>query len=458
MSQTTIAAPATVLQPSGVALIRVSGPLVKRVLAELFQAQQHPIQHPRSLVAGRLVDIKSGTTVDRCMAVYFPGPKSFTGEDICEFHLHGSPLLVQTALRLLYDLGVQPAKPGEFSERAFLAGKIDLTQAEAIADLIAADSTAQLKVAQQHLGGRLNSIINQLSEPLKDCLAELEAHIDFPEEDINPASIGELSKRLAKAQESIDQLLGTYDYGKVLRDGLRVLIFGQPNVGKSSLLNYFMREERAIVTPISGTTRDTLEEQVQIEDLRFIFCDTAGVIETQDSVERLGIKRARDRLKWANLVLFTVDVSNPTTNYKTLLNDLNSAAVPVWLILNKIDLSERVELPELILKQSWPLFEISIVQGTGLKELEQALVKHVKGCLLTTDSASTVITNERHRYCLDQASQALRNTTQAIDSNQPLEVISAELRLTLSALAELIGGMTTEDLLGRIFGKFCIGK
>lgn len=447
----TIAAPATSLAPSGIAIVRVSGPNTSAVLQEIFRGTD-PTTKPREMVYGSFVDTVADSTIDTGMAVFMPGPRSYTGEDTAELHLHGSPIIVSQLLNVIYKLdGVRAAEPGEFTKRAFLNGKLDLVQAEAVSDLISATSERALKLAQEQLEGRFSSAIEEIGEPLKDTLAELEASIDFPEEDIDPDSRAQLETAIATTTEKVEKLLASYKYGLVVREGFRVLLCGRPNVGKSSLLNALLGQNRAIVTDISGTTRDLIEEAASFNGYRFVFCDSAGITSTDDHVEKIGIELAKERIPWADLILLVAD-STQDDDWREVYTVLGNSTAPVWLIANKADL-EKLEPSSEVSKT----LALSAKTGDGVQELIAELTQEVSQSLASSDH-SQVVTNERQRTSLEQAAAALKQTQTALKDNLPLEFVSAELRIALNHLEELVGSVSTEDILGRIFSKFCIGK
>lgn len=460
MEGTTIAALATAPAPAGVAVVRVSGPRARLVLKEVFNGKKDPLRLPRTLVFGDILDYKTGQTIDHALAVFMPGPWSFTGEDVVEFQFHGSPVLVQRVLRSLYAYGILPAAAGEFTKRAFLNGKLDLAQAEAISDLINAKSEEELRFAGEQLQGRLSQAIAHVGEPLRDALAELEATIDFPEEDIEPDALDAIGARAAVAQAKVEQLLATYSFGAMVKEGVRVLLCGRPNSGKSSLLNLLLGKKRAIVSEISGTTRDLIEEEASLAGHKFIFCDSAGIRETNDTIEKIGVELAKERIPWADLVLFLVDATDTNQEWRETLELLRSHGKRIWMIVNKIDLNPQA-ISQLYCDSSvcQQNFFISAKTGDGIGPLIESLVEDVAKSMPEQGDVGEVITNERHRDCLERAAHALSACVEAIQSRSaPLSIVATDIRDALRALDEIVGKTYTEDILGRIFSKFCIGK
>jgi tRNA modification GTPase len=375
----TIAALTTAPAPSGIAIVRVSGPDTKQALSSLFKSKVNPTDKPRMLIYGDLIDWKTGETIDHALAVYMPNPHSFTGEDVCEFQFHGSPLLVQKILRSLYSFGISPAEPGEFTKRAFLNGKMDLAQAEAISDLIGATSEQALKIASEQLSGRFSKAVEEIGEPLRDALAEIEANIDFPEEEIEPKKKEEIVRAIATTSKKIEELLRTYSFGHIVKEGFRVLLCGPPNAGKSSLLNLFLGKERAIVTDISGTTRDLIEEGVVLDNYKFVFCDSAGIRETNDTVEKIGIELAIDRIPWADLVILVADATDPQSSWQNVLPYIKDKTKKLWMVINKIDSNPKsigtIFCDSNICQQN---FYVSVKTRAGFEPLVQALIEEVK--------------------------------------------------------------------------------
>jgi len=456
MDGSTIAALATAPAPAGVAVIRVSGPRARTVVSELFHGKKDPVTHPRLMTYGDILDFKSGSVIDTGLAVFMPGPWSFTGEDVAEFQFHGSPVLVQRVLRSLYAYGIMPAPAGEFTKRAFLNGKLDLAQAEAIADVVNAKSEEGLRFAGEQLKGRLSQAVESIGEPLRDALAELEATIDFPEEDIQPDKLDEIAARAEVARTKVSQLLATYSFGAIVKEGVRVLLCGRPNAGKSSLLNLLVGKRKAIVSAVSGTTRDLIEEEASLAGHKFVFCDSAGMRDTNDEVEKIGVELAKERIPWADLVLLVVDATDTTDSWKETLALVAQAKKKVWMVVNKIDLNPSAVgvfvCDSAVCQQN---FYISAKTGAGIGPLIEALVEDVAKEMPDKGEVGEVITNERHRDCLRRAEEALNAfIDQARTKSAPL----SDIREALFALDEIVGKTYTEDILGRIFSKFCVGK
>ena len=460
MEETTIAALATAPLPAGVAVIRVSGPRTRLALKSLFRGKKDPVKTPRTLVYGDIVDFKSGAPIDKGLAVFMPSPWSFTGEDVAEFQFHGSPVLVQQILRSLYAYGILPAPAGEFTKRAFLNGKMDLAQAEAIADVINAKGEEELRFAGEQLKGRLSQAVSAIGEPLRDVLAELEASIDFPEEDIQPDAIEDIAARAEVARAKVSQLLSTYSFGALVKEGVRVLLCGSPNAGKSSLLNLILGKRRAIVSPISGTTRDLIEEEATLAGQKFVFCDSAGIRDTTDEIEKMGVELAKERIPWADLVLLVVDATDAAGEWKNTAQLLRESGKRIWMVVNKIDINPKAMMEVMCDSTTCQQnFYISAKTGAGIGALIEALVEDVNRIMPEQGDVGEVVTNERHRDCLRRAEQALIQFSEAVQSKTlALPILVADVRDALNALDEIVGKTYNEDILGRIFSKFCIGK
>lgn len=410
---------------------------------------------PRRLYLGTLQ--RSGQLpVDQVLVVYMPGPHSYTGEDVVEVHCHGGNQLRRSVLDLLLDAGASMAAPGEFTRRAFLNGRLDLAQAESVIDLIQARSEQACRVALGQLGGRLSRKIHEFSERLKDDLALLEAHIDFPDDEVGSLDLSRLSDRVTAVQCEMRQLLAGFDAGRVRRDGLNLLIVGRPNVGKSSLLNALLGEQRAIVTDIPGTTRDTIEESLLLGDLPVRLIDTAGVRDTNDPVELQGLLRTRTKVQSADLILLVLDASMPSQHEDRLAAELCDPAKTL-VVLNKADRPPRLSTADF---EIYPeQVRISARQGTGFDALTKAVVDRFSSSTPFGEGEDPVIVERRHFQALLRGAEALARFAAAVDhEGVPSECLAVDLHAALDALGEITGETTADEILERIFSKFCIGK
>ena len=453
-SEDTIAAPATAVGDGGIAIIRVSGPLSEDILRSCFV----PLSPVSVFSSSRLyyghIKKADGVVIDEVMAVLMRGPKSFTREDLAEIHCHGGPVVVSQILDLLIHKGARLARPGEFTYRAFVNGRIDLTRAEAVIDLIRSRSEGSARIALGQLQGRLYSTLESFKNTLLDLLSLVEACIDFPEEDIDPGILSQASERLHPLTVKINHLLSTFDSGRVLRDGAAVLIFGRPNVGKSSLLNALLGESRAIVTDVAGTTRDTIEENVLINGLPVRIIDTAGVRHTEDVVEAEGVKRAREKMDSADLVLLVIDGSIGLTPDDWLALE-SCRHAPRLLVINKADLNQA-PLPNVDLPM--PCIHVSVRSGEGLDRLKDEIKRLVLGDQTLELSESVLLSDRRHYQSLYRCKECLDNFILNMQAEASPEILALDLREAIAQLGEITGESTPDDVLDRIFSKFCIGK
>lgn len=443
--QDTIAAISTPIGEGGIGIVRLSGGEARAIAERIFD---RPLAH-RRLIYGHVTDPASGEMVDEVLVAYMAAPHTYTREDIVEINCHGGPLPLQRVLGLALRYGARLANPGEFTLRAFLNGRIDLAQAEAVLDIVQAKTAASLRLAAGGLAGRLSAPVKAVRAKLMEALAYLTARIDFPEDEVEEQDI---IPTLEEAKVTLGQLLATADAGIVYRQGVRTAIVGRPNVGKSSLLNRLLRESRAIVTPIPGTTRDTLEEVMNLQGVPFLLIDTAGIAHTQDVVEHLGVERSRCAIEQADFVLFVIDASEPLTAADEEIAGLLTGKA-VLLVANKRDLPPKADLASL----SWPALSISALTGEGLAELEAEMVRRVLGGRVVA-SDSALVSNPRHKEALERALHHLEAALEALRAAMPDDFVTIDLTASLNALGEITGETVTEELIDTIFSRFCIGK
>jgi tRNA modification GTPase len=450
-SPDTIAAIASALGKGAVGVIRVSGPLVPQIAAGILGG----LPAPRQVKLSSFLDAH-GETLDEGIALYFPAPRSYTGEHVLEIQGHGGALIVDMLLQRLLELGCRMARPGEFSERAFLNGKIDIAQAEAIADLIEAGTAAAARAAVRSLQGEFSARITDLKSRITDLRAYVEAAIDFPDEEIDFLSDHALRERLAAVFAAFESITTAARQGALLREGLHVVIAGKPNAGKSSLLNRLAGDEIAIVTDVPGTTRDVLRQHVHLDGLPLNLVDTAGLRATVDVVEVEGVRRARNEMARADRVLYIVDAGIAGgTDSESWAADLEQlpAGVPVTLVFNKIDLTGSA--PRLDEATAPPRIFLSARTGLGLDLLRT----HLKATVGYRETESGALAaRRRHLDALDRARQHVQNAADTLSSTRAFELFAEDLRLAQHALGEITGEFTSDDLLGEIFGSFCIGK
>ncbi|HEY8694150.1 MAG TPA: tRNA uridine-5-carboxymethylaminomethyl(34) synthesis GTPase MnmE [Chloroflexota bacterium] len=443
MYDDTIVAIATAAGEAGIGVVRLSGPDSLSIGQRLFRPSAKACAYDsHQLYHGHVSD--GAEVVDEVLLAYMKAPRSYTAEDVVEIHGHGGPAPLERILHLAIQHGARLANPGEFTLRAFLNGRLDLAQAEAVADVIQARSDASLRLAVNQLSGRLSRAVNDVRRKALSVLAQLEANIDFSEDDVPSASAAKLLVELTSAQEDLCRLLCAADEGILYRRGARVAIVGRPNAGKSSLLNALLRTDRAIVTPIAGTTRDTIEETINLRGLPVVLVDTAGITDTVDPVEAIGIDRSRQAIEDADLVLFVYDAAAGWTNADA---ELLPRAKPLVLAANKCDLLSDATGERAL--------SVSALTGEGLGELETELYR------LLAPSSSTddiLVNNLRHKILLEEADQHLRDAMASVEQQRAADFICIDLRAALGALGAITGTEVSESLLDEIFSRFCIGK
>lgn len=447
MERDTIAAIATPRGTGGVAMIRVSGADAFAICDRLFQGKKKLSQmEGYTLAFGELV--QRGTIVDQVLCSVFRAPHSFTGEHVVEIQCHGGERLTDMVLQAVVDAGARPALPGEFSKRAFLNGKMDLTQAEAIVDMIQAKGSRSVENAVQHLEGKFSAKIQTVRQVLLGMQARILAVIDFPDEDLESEDREAMLVELQQQIQTLEQILQGFAVGKVLQSGLVVSLIGKTNVGKSSLLNALVQEEKAIVTDIAGTTRDRIEEQIEIKGIPVRLMDTAGIRKTEDAVESIGVERAKEQIAKSDLVLHVVDQSRPWDSedeeIRALMQD-----VQVITIYNKGDLPASASLPK-----PDPCITVSCVEQTGLDLVYEAIYQVAAKGL----GEDVVLTNLRHRQCLERAKEALQSAKENLQSGIEADLISIDLEDACRALGELDGVAVSEEVVQQIFSQFCVGK
>ncbi|MBT4512768.1 MAG: tRNA uridine-5-carboxymethylaminomethyl(34) synthesis GTPase MnmE [Chloroflexi bacterium] len=445
MYQDTIAAISTPIGEGGIGIVRLSGDNARQIAAKIFDK---PLIN-RRLVHGYIIDPDSTGAVDEVLASYMAAPHTYTREDVVEINCHGGVIPLQQILGLVLKNGARSAEPGEFTLRAFLNGRIDLTQAESVQDIIQAKTQASLRLAVEGLKGKLSIQIGTLRNDLLSALAYLTARIDFPEDEVEEQdAFGPISK----AREELKSLIAGADAGAVYRQGIRTAIVGRPNVGKSSLLNRLMRESRAIVTPVPGTTRDTIEEVVNLKGVPFVLVDTAGITESHDMAESLGIERSRTAIDQASLIVLVIDTSEPVTDADwQIIKLLDNKTVVI--AANKDDLPAKAKLEEI----NWPTIHTSALTGNGIDELETKLADIALGGKLTAPD-EFMVTNVRHKEALQRAEAHLSEALNSMENNMPDDFVTIDLTGALNALGEITGETVTEELLEIIFSSFCVGK
>lgn len=456
----TIAAVATGAGVSAIGVLRVSGPAAIAAAEAVFRPRDgRPLSAhaPRALVRGSLLG-PDGETVDDCLAVFFPAPHSYTGEDSAEFHCHGSPIVLRLGLQALFAQGARQAGPGEFTRQAFLNGKLDLTEAEAVMDLIDAESAAAAKNALSQLGGSLRRMVEGVRDSLVDIASRFYAVVDYPDEDIEDIHPEEIEAALRTADGTLTRLLGSFQRGQVLRSGVPAAILGRPNAGKSSLLNALLGYDRAIVTDIPGTTRDTVEEKCCLGGVLLRLIDTAGLRETEDAVEKLGTERSRRAAEDAGLVLALIDGSQPVTPEDEAILRLAAGKERWLLLLTKADLPQKAVLPEFAsLPGTAPaaVLSVSTRTGEGIPALEAAVA-----ALFPQGEAETgsLLTNPRQADAVGRALDAVRRAEESLSLGMTPDVILTDAEEALSALGELTGATAREEIVSAIFSRFCVGK
>ncbi|WP_281697167.1 tRNA uridine-5-carboxymethylaminomethyl(34) synthesis GTPase MnmE [Acidaminococcus massiliensis] len=453
----TISAIATALGVGSIGVIRLSGPDSLAIVDRIFTGREKPGKdNARKLLYGHILDRK-GQPIDEVLAVYMPGPHSYTGEDVCEIQCHGGRQALQEILSLTYQAGARPAEPGEFTKRAFLNGRLDLAEAESVMDIINAKSRQALVAANRGHEGGLSRKVGELRKKLRDLVVQLEAAIDYPEEDIEEVTYDRAAEVLAEGQAAVARLVRQGSAGRILREGLRTAIVGRPNVGKSSLLNSLLQADRAIVSNIPGTTRDIIEEQMTIGGIPLVLTDTAGLRDTEDLVEKIGVERSRAALEDAQLALVVLDGSQPLSGEdRELLRSLKDRKK--LILVNKSDLPQMLDTEGLQREYgSSDVIVLSVKTGEGMEQVEQWLREFVYG--EGSDSESSSMTqNARQQDLLEKALRSLEDALEGARQHLPYDCLTIDLTQTLHDLGEITGEDVPDEIIDEIFAQFCVGK
>ena len=453
----TIAAVATAYGEGGIGIIRISGEKSLDILEEIFEF--HGIEEivNRRMTYGKIVDRDNGQTIDEVLAVYMKGPATYTAEDVVEINCHGSTVSLRKTLSLVLRKGARLAEPGEFTKRAFLNGRIDLSQAEVVIDVVKAKTDKSFDVALSQLEGGLSSYIRDIRQNLLDLLVDITVNIDYPDEDIEEITYDKLEINIKQIGDMIEKLLSTASSGRMIREGIRVAIAGKPNVGKSSLMNGLLRETRAIVTEIPGTTRDTIEEALSIRNIPVYLIDTAGIRETSDKVEKLGIEKSKEAFNNADFIIFIMDGSEEISSEdEEIIEYLKERKCLV--LINKKDLEQKIDSVQIrnMLPNS-QIIKTSLINGDGIEEIENAVEELVYGGEIT-QSESMMVNNVRHINLLTDSFNSLEDALQMAVNREALDFIEIDVKNAYELTGEIIGESVNDDIINEVFARFCLGK
>jgi tRNA modification GTPase len=458
MAADTITAISTPVGEGAIAIVRLSGSEAITITNELFTGKNLHEADSHTINYGKIMDPDTKTIADEVMVSVMRAPKTFTREDIIEINCHGGMVAVNRVLEILLSRGARLAEPGEFTKRAFLNGRIDLSQAEAVMDLIRAKTDKAMSVAMKQMDGRLSKLIGTLRQELLETVAHVEVNIDYPEyDDVEEMSHDMMRVKTKEVHQEIMELLEVAKQGKILREGIATAIIGRPNVGKSSLMNTLVQENKAIVTDIPGTTRDIIEEYVNVRGVPLRLVDTAGIRETEDIVEKIGVERSRQVLKESDLILFVLNHNETLTEEDRKLFEAIDG-LDYIVIINKTDLEKNLDLEQVsVLAQDRPVISTSLIEEQGVDELEKAIANtFFEGEIDAGDM--TYVSNIRHIQLLKAAKQALEDAMEGIELDMPLDIVQIDVTRTWELLGEIIGESASDELIDQLFSQFCLGK
>ena len=454
----TIAAVATAYGEGGIGIIRISGEKSLDILRDIFEfGGETREKQSRRRTYGRIIDKENNSIIDEVLAVYMKGPKTYTAEDVVEINCHGSVVSLRKTLELVLRKGARMAEPGEFTKRAFLNGRLDLSQAEAVIDVVKAKTDRSFDVAISQLEGGLSLKISEIRQKLLDLLVDITVNIDYPDEDIEEITYENIGQNILLIANMIEKLLSTASTGRMIREGIRIAIVGKPNVGKSSLMNGLLKESRAIVTEVPGTTRDTIEEALSIRNIPVYLVDTAGIRDTSDKVEKIGIEKSKEAFNNADFVIFIIDGSRALSIEDEQIADHLEGKKSLVLI-NKCDLSRAVDIKDVRkLVPDADIIETSLADGSGIDEIEEFIENMVYGGEIS-QSHSTMVNNVRHIDLLARSRDSLNDARSMTAAGQALEFIEVDVRSAYESLGEITGETVSDDIINEVFARFCLGK
>ena len=451
----TIAAISTPRGEGGIGIIRISGDKSFEILERIFNTK-NPNRDLGFYKFNYGFIHDNGKIVDEVMAVRMKAPKTYTCEDVVEINCHGGHLISEKVLELVLKNGARHAEQGEFTKRAFMNGRIDLSQAEVVMDIIHGKTEKSISLSLEQLRGDLRDKIASFKKALLDVTAHVNVVLDYPEEGIDDPLPSNLRENLENVYAEADRLISSYDKGKKIKEGIKTVIAGKPNVGKSTLLNSLLKEERAIVTHIPGTTRDVIEEIINIKGIPLVLTDTAGIRKTEDIVENIGVEKSKKFIENADLVLLVLDASRELESEdREVIEEIQNHNKKTIVLLNKIDLERKIELEEFNLEN---ILEISAKDNIGIEDMEERIYSYIVEENVEDSSEKLIITNIRHKTALEKTKDAIRNIFETIDAGMPMDLISVDLKEALDSLSEITGEISSEDILDHVFGNFCVGK